>query len=150
MLVESICSRLCFECGIVFVKIEKHLSSFFACVGTFLLKDLEVWFYKIWEECEIFLCEMYSIIFIEKNVILFIQVFLDTVMPVFVLKLSVHFMEVLFYVILWNYKTHYSSIPELAPGCCINVIYFAILRSAFFIIFNLSYGSECKIFCQTY
>ena len=56
-------------------------------------------------------------------------------MPVYVLKLSVHFMEAVFYVILWNYKTHYNSIPELAPGYCIIVIYSVILRSAFFKLF---------------
>ena len=125
LLVESNCSRLCSECGIGFVKIEKHLLSIFVCVGTFLLKDLEVWF----------LCEMGSIIFIERYVILFIQEFLDTVMPVYVLKLSVHFMEVLFYVISWNYKTHYNSIPEIALGYCINIIYSVILRSALFLLF---------------
>ena len=75
-----------------------------------------MWFYKIWEDCELFLREIYSIIFIEKYVILFIQDFLATVTPVYVLKLSVDFMEVLFYVILWNYKTHYNIIPKLAPG----------------------------------
>ena len=66
--------------------------------------------------------------------ILFIQEFLDTVVPVYVLKLSAHSMEVLFYIILWNYKTYYNSIPELAPGYCINLIYFAMLRRAFFLL----------------
>ena len=96
-------------------------------VGTFLLKHLEVRFYKIWEDCELFLCEMYWNIFIDKYVILFIQEFLDTVMPVYMLKLSLHFLEVSFY------KAHYNSIPELAPGYCNDVIYSVMLRSAFFI-----------------
>ena len=70
---------------------------------------------------------MYWNIFIDKYVILFIQEFLDTVMSVYMLKLSVHFLEVSFY------KAYYKSIPELAPGYCIDVIYSVMLRSAFFI-----------------
>ena len=40
------------------------------------------------------------------------------------------------------YKAYYKSIPELAPGYCTDVICSVILKSAFFIIFNLPYGSH--------
>ena len=70
------------------------------------------------------------------------MVFLGTIMPVYVLKLSVHFLEVSFY------KAHYNSITELANAYSTDVIYFVILRSAFFIIvliYHMALNVRCSI-----
>ena len=72
------------------------------------------------------------------------QEFLDTIVPVYVLKLNFHFF---FFFIL---QSSLQSIPDLVPGYCADVICSFILKSAFFIIFNLPYGSKCKIFYQAY
>ena len=77
------------------------------------------------EKTELFLCELYWKIFIEKYVTWCMREFLDTIMPVYVLKLSVHFFSF--------YKVYYKSIPERASGYCTNVIYSVILKSAFLI-----------------
>ena len=79
------------------------------------------------EKIEFFLYELYWNIFIEKYVIWCMQEFLDTIMPVYVLKLSVHFFSF--------YKAYYKCIPELASGYCTNVIYSVILKSAFLIYY---------------